>query len=67
VEAVLLRAFGARTVLSLVLDEGKNRHVRRMFGALKDPRHGTPLKVLELKRIRFGPLTLDLPSGNWRF
>lgn len=67
VEAAVLRAAGARTLLRVILDEGKNRHIRRMFGALKDSRHGTPLKVLELKRVGFGPLILDIPSGHWRF
>ena len=66
-EASVLRAAGARTLLRVVLDEGKNRHIRRMFGALKDPLHGTALKVLELKRVGFGPLILDIPSGHWRF
>jgi 23S rRNA pseudouridine2605 synthase len=38
-----------------------------MFGALKDPKFGTPLKVLELKRTKIGDLHLDLESGKWRF
>jgi 23S rRNA pseudouridine2605 synthase len=63
---VLGRA-GPKTKLRVVLDEGKNRHIRRLFGALKDPKFGTPLKVLELKRIAIGDLALDLPSGAWRF
>jgi 23S rRNA pseudouridine2605 synthase len=58
---------GAKTRLEVALDEGKNRHIRRVFGALKDARTGTSLKVLELKRVRIGPLKLDLPSGAWRF
>ncbi len=40
---------GAKTKLRVQLDEGKNRHIRRLFGALKDPKFGTPLKVLELE------------------
>lgn len=56
-----------KTRLEVVLDEGKNRHIRRLFGALRDPQRGTPLKVLELKRVQFGPLKLDIPSGRWRF
>ena len=63
---VLGRA-GPKTKVRVVLDEGKNRHIRRLFGALKDPKFGTPLKVLELKRIAVGDLVLDLPSGAWRF
>lgn len=37
---------GAKTKLRVKIDEGKNRHIRRLFGALKDPKFGTPLKVL---------------------
>jgi 23S rRNA pseudouridine2605 synthase len=58
---------GAKTKLEVELDEGKNRHIRRMFGALKDPKFKTPLKVLELKRIQIGGLKLDVESGKWRF
>ena len=65
--ASVLRTIGPRTVLRVTLDEGKNRHIRRMFGALRDPEHGTPLKVLELKRTAFGPVKLDIPSCRWRF
>lgn len=58
---------GPKTRLEVELDEGKNRHIRRMFGALKDIKFGTPLKVLELKRIQIGGLKLDVESGKWRF
>ncbi|HET6267554.1 MAG TPA: pseudouridine synthase [Acidobacteriota bacterium] len=58
---------GPKQRVQVVLDEGKNRHIRRMFGTLKDEVHGTPLKVLDLKRIQFGPVSLDVPSGAWRF
>jgi 23S rRNA pseudouridine2605 synthase len=58
---------GPKTRLEVELDEGKNRHIRRMFGALKDPKFGTPLKVLELKRVQIGGLKLDVESGKWRF
>jgi 23S rRNA pseudouridine2605 synthase len=57
---------GGKTRLRVTLREGKNRQIRRLFGGLKDPRSGRPLKVLELKRLSFGPLELDLPSGAWR-
>ena len=62
----VLGGAGPRTRLRVVLDEGRNRHIRRLFGALRDPRFGTPLKVLELKRTAVGDLTLDIPSGQWR-
>jgi len=58
---------GAKTKLRVVLNEGKNRHIRRLFGALKDPKFGTPLKVLELKRISIGSFNLDIESGKWRY
>ena len=57
---------GPKTRLHVVLTEGKNRHIRRMFGALRDDAFGTPLKVIDLKRIRFGPVQLDISSGQWR-
>jgi 23S rRNA pseudouridine2605 synthase len=58
---------GAKTKLNIVIDEGKNRHIRRLFGAMKDPKFGTPLKVLELKRISIGSFQLDIDSSKWRF
>ncbi|AKF24791.1 pseudouridine synthase [Sulfurovum lithotrophicum] len=58
---------GAKTKLKIVIDEGKNRHIRRLFGALKDPKFGTPLKVLELKRISIGSFEPDIESGKWRY
>jgi len=58
---------GAKTKLRVEIDEGKNRHIRRLFGAMKDPRFGTPLKVLELKRISIGSFKLDLEAGKWRY
>ncbi|HNP60548.1 MAG TPA: pseudouridine synthase [Nitrospirales bacterium] len=61
------REVGPKTQLEVVLREGKNRHLRRIFHALKDPKFHTPLKVLDLKRIQIGPLTLDIPVGAWRF
>lgn len=57
---------GAKTKLRVQIDEGKNRHIRRLFGALKDPKFGTPLKVLKLKRISIGNFELDLESSQWR-
>jgi len=58
---------GAKTKLKIVIDEGKNRHIRRLFGAMKDPKMGTPLKVLELKRVSIGSFELDIESGKWRY
>lgn len=58
---------GAKTKLIVKIDEGKNRHIRRLFGTLKDPKFGTPLKVLELKRISIGSFNLDLENAKWRY
>ncbi len=66
-EVQLLGGAGPKSHVLVVLDEGKNRHLRRMFAQLKDPLHGTALKVMDLKRIAFGSVKLDIPSGSWRF
>ena len=58
---------GAKTKLKIVIDEGKNRHIRRLFGAMTDPKFGTPLKVLELKRVSIGTFELNLESGKWSY
>lgn len=56
-----LRREGGRTVLSVVIHEGKNRQVRRMCAACG-------MTVRRLKRVREGRLTLDrtLRPGQWR-
>lgn len=47
--------------LSFVLREGKKRQIRRMCEAVD-------LKVIGLKRVRIGRITLgDLPTGQWRY
>ena len=58
---------GAKTKLRVELNEGKNRHIRRLFGALKDPKFGTPLKVLNLNRISIGSFKLNIEIGKWRY
>lgn len=47
---VVAEKAGPRPVLRLVLGEGRNRHIRRMFAALG-------LRVRRLRRIRIGSLT----------
>jgi len=58
---------GAKTKLRIQINEGKNRHIRRLFGAMKDPKFSTPLKVLSLSRISIGSLQLNIESGKWRY
>ncbi|MGK0256522.1 MAG: 23S rRNA pseudouridine2605 synthase, partial [Arcobacteraceae bacterium] len=58
---------GAKTKLKIELEEGKNRHIRRLFGALKDPKFGTPLKVLSLNRVSIGNFQPTIESGKWRY
>lgn len=60
VRAALLRSGGRTGWLEVVLDEGRNRHIRRLLGALD-------AEVLRLVRVGVGPLALgDLPKGAWR-
>lgn len=58
---------GAKTKLRLQINEGKNRHIRRLFGAMKDPKFDTPLKVLELRRVSIGSLKLNIESWKWQY
>ncbi|HET6930259.1 MAG TPA: pseudouridine synthase [Candidatus Acidoferrum sp.] len=58
--ARLLRAGEKNSWLELLLDEGKNRHIRRMLDALG-------IEVLRLIRVAIGPLQLrDLPKAAHR-
>ena len=43
----------------VILIEGRNRQIRRMFEAVG-------FLVEKIKRVRFGPLTLDVPPGGFR-
>ena len=58
---------GAKTKLRIQIDEGKNRHIRRLFGSMKDPKFGTPLKVLSLNRVSIGSFKLNIEIGKWRY
>ncbi len=49
------------TLVEVIIHEGKFHQVKRMFEALGN-------RVLQLKRVKFGPLQLpvDLPEGSYR-
>jgi len=58
--ATLLRAGEKNAWLEIVLDEGRNRQIRRLLTALD-------IGVLRLLRVAIGALALgDLPKGQWR-
>ena len=58
--AAVLRLGQRNSWLQIVLDEGKNRHIRRLLAALG-------IEVLRLVRVAIGPLTLgQLPKGGCR-
>ena len=40
---------GAKTKLRIVIDEGKNRHIRRLFGATERPQVWYTLKSFRVK------------------
>jgi 23S rRNA pseudouridine2605 synthase len=59
-QAAILRAGQRHGWLDVVLDEGKNRHIRRLLSALG-------IDVLRLVRVAVGPVVLgDLGKGAWR-
>ena len=58
--ARVLRSGGRTAWLEATLDEGRNRHLRRLLAALD-------AEVLRLVRVRIGALALgDLAKGSWR-
>ncbi|WP_266181474.1 pseudouridine synthase [Dyella humicola] len=57
---VLLRTGEKNAWLEIVLDEGRNRHIRRLLAAHE-------ISVLRLIRVAIGPLALgELAKGQWR-
>jgi 23S rRNA pseudouridine2605 synthase len=60
VSARVLRAGDRNAWLEVVLDEGRNRQIRRLLAAVELP-------VLRLVRVGIGSLALgELPKGQWR-
>jgi 23S rRNA pseudouridine2605 synthase len=58
--AEVVEAGAITSIVTVVLTEGRKREVRRMMSAVGHP-------VLELTRVRFGPIRLDgLDAGAWR-
>lgn len=58
--ATLLRTGERNAWLAIVLDEGRNRHIRRLLAA-------EGIGVLRLVRVAIGGLPLgELPRGRWR-
>ena len=58
--ARVLRAGEKNAWLEIVLDEGRNRHIRRLLEAFD-------VSVLRLVRVAIGPLALgNLAKGRWR-
>ena len=60
VSVIVLRAGEKNAWLEIVLDEGRNRQIRRLLAAFD-------IGVLRLVRVAIGPLALgELPKGRWR-
>lgn len=54
-----IKNLGKRTIITVILKEGKNRQIRRMFGRLG-------MEVVSLKRTRIEQFRLKtLPVGKW--
>ncbi len=60
-EVEILDAEAGKTMIKIVIHEGKNRQVRKMFEAVGS-------KVEYLKRVKIGTVEIgNLPLGRWRY
>lgn len=56
----ILKSNGSHSLVEIILREGKNREIRRLFEA-------QGIEVERLQRVQIGPIKLgELPSGKWR-
>lgn len=59
-KARVLQRTSTQTLVEIIIHEGRNRQVRRMFDAIGNP-------VLQLSRTQYGPLTMaNLAPGKYR-
>lgn len=57
----IVKQSGGFTRIKVIINEGKNRELRRFFGYFD-------LEVMDLKRVSFGSVSLDnLKEGKWRY
>lgn len=60
-KAKILKSGDNNSIFTLTISEGRNRQVRRMCKKIG-------YRVIDLKRIRIGPLSLDeIPEGKYRY
>jgi 23S rRNA pseudouridine2605 synthase len=58
--ARIIKASGSHSLIEIILKEGKNREIRRLF-------ESQAIEVERLQRVQIGPIKLaELPKGKWR-